>query len=384
MNNHYDIIILGGGLVGASLALALSRSAHRIALLEHRPPRLDGLDRPDDWDARVYAISPANRRFLDELDAWPDMSRVGTVAGMDVRGDAGGRIEFDAESSGAPALTWIVENRWLLASIWQRLADAGVDVITPAEAVALDTDAKQARLTLAGGRVLAAKLIVGCDGANSWLRQQKQIGAAVDPYGHSGVVANFACELDHGGIARQWFSGDAVLAYLPLPEQRMSMVWSTAMPDELLALAPDELCRRVAEQGHHALGALKLLTPAAAFPLRLIRPETVIAERVAFAGDAAHTIHPLAGQGVNLGFGDVQLLAQLLAGAGDPGEYRLLRRYERGRLEAVRTMQLTCDGLFRLFKQDNSLVGWVRNTGLSATNAIAPLKRLLIRQAMGF
>ena len=164
----------------------------------------------------------------------------------------------------------------------------------------------------------------------------------------------------------------------------MSMVWSTATPDELLALTPEALCRRVAEQGHHALGALQLLTPPAAFPLRLIRPDTVIAERVAFAGDAAHTIHPLAGQGVNLGFGDVLLLAQLLAGAADPGEHRLLRRYERGRLEAVRTMQLTCDGLFRLFKQDNPLVGWLRNTGLSATNAIVPLKRLLIRQAMGF
>ena len=189
MNNNYDIIILGGGLVGASLALALSRGAQRVALLEHRPPRLDGLAQPDDWDARVYAISPANRRFLAELDAWPEMERVGTVAGMDVRGDAGGRIEFDAAASGADALAWIVENRWLLAAIWRRLADAGVDIVTPAEAVALHTDARAARLTLADGREFVAKLVVGCDGANSWLRQQKQIGASVDPYGHSGVVA---------------------------------------------------------------------------------------------------------------------------------------------------------------------------------------------------
>ena len=384
MNTHFDILILGGGLVGASLALALSGGRQRVALLETRPPQVDGLDRDDDWDARVYAGSPANRRFLQQLEAWPADDRVGMVTTMDVRGDAGGRIRFDAAEAGGEALAWIVENRWLLAAIWRRLADSDVELLDPAEATAFASDARGATLTLAGGRTLGARLVIGCDGANSWLRREVGIGAAVSPYGHSGVVANFLCERDHDGVAHQWFTGDGVLAYLPLPGRRMSMVWSCADPERLLALSPDALCAAVAARGGQQLGELQLVTPAAGFPLRLIRPERVIGERVAFAGDAAHTVHPLAGQGVNLGFGDVQLLATLLRDADDPGAYGVLRRYERGRIEAVRTMQYTCDGLFRLFTHPHPLVGWLRNTGLSLTNVAGPVKKRLIREAIGF
>ncbi|MCG9052243.1 UbiH/UbiF family hydroxylase [Laribacter hongkongensis] len=383
MQTHYDIVIVGGGLVGASLALALGQADRfRVALLEPRPARLEGLDQPDDWDARVYAVSPANQRFLASMDAWPDMSRMAAVSKMDVRGDAGGRIEFDAAGAGAGALAWIAENRWVLAGIWRALRETPVEILHE-RPVAFESDHGRAALTLNDGRLLTARLVVGCDGANSWLRSEAGIDIRVSPYGHSGVVANFLCERDHGGVAHQWFTGDGVLAYLPLPECRMSMVWSCADPERLLALSGDELCRQVAERGQFTLGELSLLTPAQAFPLRLIRPVQVIGTRLVLAGDAAHTIHPLAGQGVNLGFGDAILLAKLLAQADDPGSRLLLRSYERGRLESVRTMQYTCDALFRLFTHPHPAIGWLRNTGLKFTNALGPVKRQLVKEAMG-
>ena len=383
MQTHYDIVIVGGGLVGASLALALGQADRfRVALLEPRPARLEGLDQPDDWDARVYAVSPANQRFLASMDAWPDMSRMAAVSKMDVRGDAGGRIEFDAAGAEAGALAWIAENRWVLAGIWRALRETPVEILLE-RPVAFESDHGRAALTLNDGRLLTARLVVGCDGANSWLRSEAGIDIRVSPYGHSGVVANFLCERDHGGVAHQWFTGDGVLAYLPLPERRMSMVWSCADPERLLALSGDELCRQVAERGQFTLGQLSLLTPAQAFPLRLIRPAQVIGTRLVLAGDAAHTIHPLAGQGVNLGFGDAILLAKLLAQADDPGSRLLLRSYERGRLESVRTMQYTCDALFRLFTHPHPAIGWLRNTGLKFTNALGPVKRQLVKEAMG-
>ena len=383
MQTHYDIVIVGGGLVGASLALALGQADRfRVALLEPRPARLEGLDQPDDWDARVYAVSPANQRFLASMDAWPDMSRMAAVSKMDVRGDAGGRIEFDAAGAEAGALAWIAENRWVLAGIWRALRETPVEILHE-RPVAFESDHGRAALTLNDGRLLTARLVVGCDGANSWLRSEAGIDIRVSPYGHSGVVANFLCERDHGGVAHQWFTGDGVQAYLPLPERRMSMVWSCADPERLLALSGDELCRQVAERGQFTLGQLSLLTPAQAFPLRLIRPAQVIGTRLVLAGDAAHTIHPLAGQGVNLGFGDAILLAKLLAQADDPGSRLLLRSYERGRLESVRTMQYTCDALFRLFTHPHPAIGWLRNTGLKFTNALGPVKRQLVKEAMG-
>ena len=383
MQTHYDIVIVGGGLVGASLALALGQADRfRVALLEPRPARLEGLDQPDDWDARVYAVSPANQRFLASMDAWPDMSRMAAVSKMDVRGDAGGRIEFDAAGAEAGALAWIAENRWVLAGIWRALRETPVEILHE-RPVAFESDHGRAALTLNDGRLLTARLVVGCDGANSWLRSEAGIDIRVSPYGHSGVVANFLCERDHGGVAHQWFTGDGVLAYLPLPERRMSMVWSCADPERLLSLSGEELCRQVARRGQFTLGQLSLLTPAQAFPLRLIRPVKVIGTRLVLAGDAAHTIHPLAGQGVNLGFGDTILLAKLLAQADDPGSRLLLRSYERGRLESVRTMQYTCDALFRLFTHPHPAIGWLRNTGLKFTNALGPVKRQLVKEAMG-
>jgi ubiquinone biosynthesis UbiH/UbiF/VisC/COQ6 family hydroxylase len=207
------------------------------------------------------------------------------------------------------------------------------------------------------------------------------IKSHIKPYGQSGVVANFACEKPHQNIARQWFLGDSILAYLPLPDNRISIVWSHFSPTPLLALTPQTLADKVAAASQYALGALTLITPAAAFPLRMIQPHEVIAPRVVLVGDAAHTVHPLAGQGVNLGFADALCLTQLLAKRQDVGEWLVLNQYARERLGRVKMMQHTCDALFELFHQPARPVVVLRNWGLSLTNRLPALKMHLMQRA---
>ena len=378
----YDALIIGGGLVGAAMAVALKRQNHRVALLEIRPPATDAAALASGWDARIYAISPANRALLQSLQAWPSESRIQAVQRMDVRGDHGGRIEFDAADIHAERLTSIAENRWLLAALWQQIEALEIPVITEA-AAEIDTGIEAATLTLHNGEVLNTKLIIGADGANSWVRAQAGIEVKENAYGHHGVVANFHTEHDHRNTAYQWFENGEVLAYLPLPERKISIVWSTAEPEKLTALAPEDLAAAVTAQGKHTLGKLSPLSPAFAFNLILRRPETTVAQRIMLIGDAAHTIHPLAGQGVNLGFGDVIEFAKISEKHTDLGAHQLLKRYAQNRLEPVRTMQLGCDGLFHLFGGGLPALPWLRNTGLNLVNAAAPLKQRLIKHAMG-
>lgn len=379
----YDTLIIGGGLVGAAMAVALKQQQRRVALLEIRPPATDAERLEKGWDARIYAISPANRQFLQSLHAWPSESRIQPVARMDVRGDGGGRIEFAAADIQADRLTSIAENRWLLAALWRQIEALEIPVFTEA-AAAIHTDIEAATLTLANGETLKTRLIIGADGANSWVRAQAGIAVQENAYGHHGVVANFHTEKNHHGTAYQWFKHGEVLAYLPLPDHKISIVWSTAVPEKLTALAPDDLAAAVTAQGEGMLGRLSPLSPAFAFELILRRPATTVAQRIMLIGDAAHTIHPLAGQGVNLGFGDAIEFARLSQNAADLGAHQLLKRYAQNRLEPVRTMQLSCDGLFHLFGENHlPALPWLRNNGLNWVNAAAPLKQRLIKHAMG-
>jgi ubiquinone biosynthesis UbiH/UbiF/VisC/COQ6 family hydroxylase len=202
------------------------------------------------------------------------------------------------------------------------------------------------------------------------------------------VVANFATEKPHHGCAQQWFREDGILAYLPLPGERMSMVWSTwdEAADAIAALPAEELAARVAEAGRHALGALRVITPAQAFPLRLLNVGSLVKPRLALVGDAAHNVHPLAGYGVNLGFEDAKTLAQVLAARApetDCGSYSLLRRYDRARQEAIVAMQLTTDALQKLFNNPNPALRLARNAGLAFTDRLGWLKNRLVRHALG-
>lgn len=380
---EHEILIIGGGLVGAAAAVALKRQGRDVALLEIRPAETDLGHLETGWDARIFAISPANQALLQSLDAWPSESRIQPVMTMNVRGDNGGRIEFKAADIPAPRLTAIAENRWLLAGLWQQIRALDIPVITQ-KAAELETDIQTASVRLENGDTVQAKLIIGADGANSWVRTQAGIQVRENPYGHHGVVANFITEKDHHGTAFQWFKNGEVLAYLPLPDHKISVVWSTAEPEKFTALSPEDLAAAVTAQGEGVLGKLSPLSPAFSFNLILRRPETTFAPRVLLIGNAAHTIHPLAGQGVNLGFGDVLELQKLSKGVADIGAYQFLKRFAQNRLEPVRTMQYGCDGLFRLFA-DNTLpaLPWLRNTGLDLVNAAPFVKNRLIKHAMG-
>lgn len=379
----FDVVIVGANLVGASLALSLSQQGRRVALVDKSLPQIAPDDIPEaDWDSRIYAINASNRAWLQSLNAWPNERRITPVLGMDVQGDAGGRIQFDATAANleTTALAWIAESRGLLAAVWRQLAQASVTFIE-ATPEALIHGEDSAQLTLSDGRQLQARLVVGADGANSWVKHSLSIKSRIKPYGQSGVVANFTCEKPHHNIARQWFLGDSILAYLPLPDNRISIVWSHFSPTPLLALTPQALADKVAAASQYALGALTLITPAAAFPLRMIQPHEVIAPRVVLVGDAAHTVHPLAGQGVNLGFADAACLAQLLAKRHDVGEWLVLNQYARERLGRVKMMQHTCDALFELFHQPARPVVVLRNWGLSLTNRLPALKTHLMQRA---
>ena len=387
---HFDVIIVGGGLAGLSLARALRNTPLSVALLETAPP-----SRPSGWDARVYAITPANASFLDELGIWThlDSSRMAPISAMQIHGDAGGRLDFSAYETGVRELGWVLESSLMACELWEciRRQDR-LTLFCPASAQSLDLTADAAHLTLDDGRRLSARVLVGADGRDSWVRRQAGLRANNTPYGEMGVVANFTCARPHRGIARQWFRDDGVLAWLPLAEHdglsRMSMVWSTpnAHAEALLALDPEALCSRVAAAGNHALGELAPLTPAAAFPLRLMRVPQTVAPRLALIGDAAHGIHPLSGHGINLGFQDARELARILAAVpawDDIGNLRHLATYQRSRREETVLMQGTTDMLRRLFREKLPVLPLLRNTGLTLTNAIPPIKNLLVRYALG-
>lgn len=386
---NYDLVIVGGGLVGASLAVALRDSGLSIALIEGRPFAPHVPQSADDWDSRIYAISPGCRRFLEASGAWSRMAdeRIAPVEEMRVFGDRDSEIEFSAYEMGVPELACILESRNLQGALWQALqTQENVTIICPARCAALSVDENRATLTLEDGRTVQARLVVGADGRDSWVRNQVGISAAPVDYRQHGVVANFSVTKAHRGIAWQWFQPDGILALLPLPGKRVSMVWSVnpEKSAELLALSADELAAQVAAAAGNTLGDMQVITPAAAFPLRLLVLPQISMPRVALIGDAAHNMHPLAGQGVNTGFRDARQLAELLLARGanpDCGDAQLLRRYNRKRKEDIYSMQATTYGLKHLFNNDDPVLRALRNTGLNVTNRLEPLKKLLMQHA---
>ena len=382
----FDVVIVGGGLAGLALAVALKRSRLSIALVEARPPVA-----PDGWDARIYAISPANARFLDRIGAWGhlDGTRMTPVAAMEVHGDAGGRLDFSAYDVGVSELAWIVEASLMQRELWETARRQGnVTLLCPGVPRGLTFDDGAATLTLADGHELKGKLVVAADGADSWTRTAAGIAVNFKPYDQHGVVANFAIEKPHRQVACQWFRHDGVLACLPLPGTLISIVWSTpaAHAAELLALAPAAFCDRVADAGERRFGALSPVTPPVAFPLRLMRAPRMVAPRLALIGDAAHAIHPLSGHGINLGFQDALILAETLTTCPehvDCGDLAWLRRYERTRREEVVALQSVTDGLQKLFAPTAGPLPTLRNIGLNLTQRLPIVKDALVRYAMG-
>ncbi|MDR2031080.1 MAG: UbiH/UbiF family hydroxylase [Azoarcus sp.] len=384
----FDLIIVGGGLAGAALAVALRASRLSVALVDDALSARGPVKAPG-WDTRIYAYTPASASFLRALGIWErlDRARLCAVEHMQVHGDAGGRLDFAAPDGGFSELAWIGEADLLLCELWASLIrQHNVTVFAPAAPVKLARGGEAMEITLDNGQTLSASLVVGADGRDSWVRQSAGIPARIRAYSQQAIVANFRTARPHGQTAHQWFRADGVLAWLPLPGERISLVWSA--DDEtavaLMALADDDFCRRAAEAGADLLGDFALETPRAAFALRFMRVDNIVAPRVALVGDAAHALHPLSGHGINLGFQDVQVLAGLLAGVGtwqDIGEYGLLRRYARARAEEPFVLQYATDALARLFACRHPLAARLRNAGLDMTARLPSLTRALARYA---
>lgn len=381
---EFDVIIVGGGLAGASLAVALRTAQRKVALVESRPPV-----RPAVWDQRLYAVSPASRAFLSRIGAWEnfDPQRLCSVPAMEVYGDAAGKLRFSAYEAGVAELAVIAESSTMLLELWESLKrQHNVSVFCPDSPSELELGAEGASLQLASGRRLDGRLIVAADGAQSWVRERAGIEARFAPYGEFGVVANFSCEQAHDAIARQWFREDGILAWLPLPGRRVSMVWST--PEEhaqsLLGLDEAELGEKVAAAGGHALGNMTAEGTAAAFPLQLMRVTETVRPRLALIGDAAHVIHPLSGHGINLGFMDAEALARHITQLPlwrDPGELPVLRAYARERAEEPALLQGVTHGLNRLFNTSDPLLRWARNCGMNLTDKLPVVRSALVRYA---
>jgi len=377
------ILVAGAGPVGLSFACACRGIDVQV---------VDAMEAPaapgDAFDVRVFALSPGTRAFLRDIEAWERIApeRIAAVRRMEIFGDGDGKLSFSGRA-GMP-LAWIVEGNRLSAALAEQAATLANVRITRGARVA-DCSAAEAgaRVEIEPGGTLQGSLLVGADGPDSRVRGLLGLPADEVPYEETAVVANFATELAHGDIARQWFRKDGVLAWLPLPGKRMSIVWSApnAVAAELAALEARDFERRVREAGKAVLGDLELISEIARFPLRAIRVERSVAPGAALIGDAAHAVHPLAGQGVNLGFQDARVLANEVSDRSPlerPGDLRVLRRYARQRREDVTAMQFVTDRLDKLFAGEGPGLAALRNTGLDLVDGQGWIKGALAGRAM--
>ncbi|MBF4335900.1 FAD-dependent 2-octaprenylphenol hydroxylase [Vibrio anguillarum] len=391
MMQSVDIVIVGGGMVGLALAAALKHSELRIAVIEGRVPSLELAELPD---VRVSALSRSSEIMLRNLGAWQGITsrRAAPYSAMEVwERDSFARIEFSANQMTQPDLGHIVENRVIqLALLEQVQKQANATLFMPAQCQSLAVGESEAWLTLDNGQSLTAKLIVGADGANSWVRQQQDIPLTHWDYGHSALVANVRTVEPHQSTARQVFTPQGPLAFLPMSDPHMSsIVWSTEpnRAQRLLSLSEFEFNKILTAEFDHRLGLCEVVGERAAFPLKMRYARDFALQRIALVGDAAHTIHPLAGQGVNLGLLDAASLAQELLALWHQGEdiglLKNLRGYERWRKTEAAKMIAAMQGFKDLFEGDNPAKKLIRGIGMQLAGQLPGAKDEIMKRALG-
>jgi len=386
-----DVAIVGGGMVGLAVACGLQGSGLRIAVLEnHVPEPLS----PDAAPAlRVSAINAASEKFLTHLGAWPHIvTRASCYHGMEVWDkDSFGRIDFDDKSFGFSHLGHIVENAVVHSALWQRAEQCSdITLLAPAEIQQIAWGENEAFLTLKDGGMLTTRLVVGADGANSWVRNKADIPLTFWDYNHHALVATIRTAEPHQAVARQVFHGNGILAFLPLSDPHLcSIVWSLS-PTEAEAMktaTAEEFNRALSATFDLQLGLCQLESERQVFPLTGRYARSFASHRLALVGDAAHTIHPLAGQGVNLGFMDaaelVSEIRRLHQEGKDFGQHLYLRRYERSRKHSAALMLASMQGFRELFAGSNPAKKLLRDVGLKLANTLPGVKPKLVRQAMG-
>ncbi|HJR10773.1 MAG TPA: UbiH/UbiF/VisC/COQ6 family ubiquinone biosynthesis hydroxylase [Rhodanobacteraceae bacterium] len=385
-----DIAIAGGGMVGAACALALARRGFAVALLEAREP--EPWSAVDPEDLRVIALAPSSARLLDELGVWRaiEAARVSPYRHMRVwDGASGAEITFDAAREGRAQLGWIVENKLVARTLWDALAGAGVRRVCPAHVASFTQREDRVTLELGDSETLSSALLVIADGAGSALRDQAGIAVIGRDYHQRAVVAHVATERAHDATAWQRFTDEGPIALLPLGDGRCSIVWS--LPEtrvrEVLAMDDAAFCEAAGVASDFRLGTITATTPRASFPLRLQIAARFAAGRCVLIGDAAHAVHPLAGQGANLGLRDAAELAVVLGEARDAGRDftapHVLQRYARRRRSESALDACTLDAIERMFAWQSPTWAVLRGFGMRAVDAIEPLKRRLSAHAAG-
>lgn len=364
MSKIFDVSIQGDGVVGRVLALLLANERLKVALVVPDT-------QPRQADIRAYALNSASKKLLESLRVWPTEPFATPVATMQVSGDDGGALEFDAQTTGQDALAWIVDVPQLQAQLLQACR-------------------YQSLIETVRTSVIAPLTVV-CEGQKSSARNHLGTQWTTRPYAQKAIAARLTSSTPHAGIARQWFSNGEVLALLPMggvQGNSLALVWSVDDEHALLIdkLAPEEFCEAVFEASRASAGAMQLTSQRVSWPLALGSADRWVGPGWALAGDAAHTVHPLAGQGLNLGLADAACLRGVLAGREywrGLGDEKLLRRYERARKADIATVSAVTNGLQRLFSQPEALAQTARNWGMNAMAASQPLKNWLVSRASG-
>ncbi|WP_417346465.1 FAD-dependent oxidoreductase [Ferrimonas sp.] len=384
-----QVAIVGGGMVGMATAIGLAKAGISVAVIDREEPT----PASGPADLRVSAINRASELYLKQLGAWPRLpkERVSPYTGMRVWDkDSIGVIEFDARDYHQPDLGHIIENRSIAYALWQQAqSEPKIRCFVGApQSVAFGE--QEAWLTLADGAMLSARLLVAADGANSWLRQQLNVPLTFRDYGHHGLVATVQSSRPHERVARQVFLPQGPLALLPLPDaNQCSIVWSLP-PEQAQALTEcdaETFCRKISLVSEGVLGKIEVVSDRMAIPLTMRYARDFVLPRLALVGDAAHTIHPLAGQGVNLGLADSEQLVSVLKEAADRGwdlgDLKVLQRYARPRKAAAQEMIAAMSGFKWLFSGQDPVKKGVRDIGLALVNRMPGLKQKFIAQALG-
>ncbi len=380
------VTVVGGGLVGKTAALALAQLGLKVALIgqDASVPTSSAA-----FDSRVYALSRSTQALLERLRVWQalDTARLHPVYDMRIYGDAGAELHFSAFQAAVPQLAWIVEASLLEAALDTALRFQPQLTYLEGRAQHLTFKSESAVLELDNHRTWHTQLLLGADGAHSWVRAQIEAKVSHRDYQQWGIVTTFRTEKPHAETAYQWFHEGEIIALLPLSSHHVSLVWSAQEEHAraLLALDGTQLAAAVEKITGERFGALECLAPARGFPLSKQKVDRLIAPRVALIGDAAHVIHPLAGQGMNLGLRDVAALTEVVAAREpfrDLGDITLLRRYERARSLDIQKLTLVTDGLQRLFSSPSGLLRSARNLGMSFANTQSFLKRWLVAHAL--